>query len=209
MPFTQESLQINQISIHLLYYEAFDALEYLAHLTPLEQERFFTFSNPTRQQEFVATRILRHSIFGFQHIHYTDIGSPYIEGAGFISISHCPGVVGIALCHEHTIGLDLEIISGKAKRVCTKFLSEKEFQHFDCDNELEMTRVWSAKEALYKLANRKSILFQNELEVSKSSNEIWQGKIVQPSSVWFFELTTFVHKNFVVTINTSSAKPEK
>ena len=110
MPFRQEIIQINCIFIHLLSFEEFDPITYLDQLTDQEKDRFFSFGHDKRRREFAATRILRHRVFGFKHIHYDQFGAPYIEDEGYISISHAHGIVGIALCKDFSIGLDLESI---------------------------------------------------------------------------------------------------
>lgn len=97
MPFKQEIHTLDSVILHLMHFDAFDPNDYLDHLTEQETERYFSFTHPKRRMEFVATRILRHRIFGFEHIHYTPLGAPYIQDEGFISISHAKGVVGIAL----------------------------------------------------------------------------------------------------------------
>ena len=86
-----------------MHFNAFSPADYLDQLTEQEKERFFSFTNVNRQREFVATRILRHRLFGFQHIHYDEHGAPYIEDEGFISISHAPSTVGIALSKDFKI----------------------------------------------------------------------------------------------------------
>lgn len=200
-PFNQDSIQLKNGIVHLLYFEAFDPQAFLDHLTADEIERFFTFKHINRQREFVATRILRHRLFGFSHIHYNEHGAPYIEEEGFISISHAPGVVGIAVNPTFQVGLDIEPIRPKAHLLKEKFLSDDEKFLFDCNSELEMTKVWSAKEALYKLAGRKQLIFKTDLLLRKKESEIWEGRIIHPNAIVRVELNIFVHANIVITLN--------
>ena len=190
----------------MLNFSAFETSEYLDQLTDAEKERFHTFTSAQRRQEYVATRILRHRIFGFEHIHYDKNGAPYIEGEGYISISHTKNQVGIAFSKRHQIGLDLEMIQEKAKKVCKKFLTTDELLIFDTNSDLEMTKVWSAKEALYKLAGRKELNFKTDLQLEKVTESEWIGKINHASEEWFVELNTFVYENFVISVNTSAKK---
>jgi phosphopantetheinyl transferase len=190
-----------------MYYDWFDTSLYLDHLTTDETERFFSFKHENRKQEFLATRILRHQLFGFTHIHYNNHGAPYIEDEGFISISHAPGVVGIAVCHAFQIGLDIEPMRPKAHALQEKFLSEAEKICFDTSNEVEMTKVWSAKEALYKLAGRKQLIFKKELLLDKSTEEVWRGTIINPTSTLKVDLNIFVKDHLVISINDSEVVP--
>ena len=187
--------------IYLMCYPEYDPNDYLDHLTELEQERFFQFTHIRRRREFMATRILRQRIFGFQHIHYDSVGAPYIEGEGYISISHSPGLVGIALNPLYRVGLDLELPREKIVAIAPKFINEEESRFFDVNDSLEMTRVWSAKEALYKLAGRKKIIFKEELLLSKDADGNWLGRILNPEEEILVQLEFLEHQNTVITIN--------
>ena len=129
-----------------MHYKAFIPSDYLDNLTDQERERYFSFNNINRQCEFVATRILRHRLFGFEHIHYDEHGAPYIENEGFISISHAPGVVGIALCKDFKIGLDLEPKRNKAKKLFPKFLSKNEIEELNVESEMPL--LWALRDEL-------------------------------------------------------------
>ena len=102
--------------------------------TEEECERLQNFSHPARQQEFVATRLLRHAVFGFSHIHYDAHGAPYIQEEGFISISHCRNTVALAVNPTYKIGLDLERERLNILQLSSKFLSEAEKIIFDAQD---------------------------------------------------------------------------
>lgn len=209
MPFTQENIQIKNIEVHLMYFKTFIPIDYLDQLTEQEKERFFSFTNINRQREFVATRILRHRLFGFQHIHYDSHGAPFIENEGFISISHAPGVVGIALSKKFKVGLDIELKRNKAKKLFSKFLSEKEILELDIASEDEMTTAWCLKEVLYKLAGRNKIIFKTDLLLQKKSVDCYNGTIVNLDEKIHVELSTFVRHDLIICFNTDSCKTEK
>jgi hypothetical protein len=64
-----------------------------------------------------------------------------------------------------------------------------------------MTKVWSAKEALYKLAGRKQIIFKTDLLLNKQTEDIWEGRIINPNVHLKVELNIFVKDQCVITIN--------
>lgn len=206
MPFTQETIHLTNVEIHLMYYNVYNSSEYLDQLTEPEKERYFTFIHEKRRMEFVATRILRHRLFGFQHIHYDTHGAPYIEDEGFISISHAPGVVGLAISKQFKVGLDLEVIRDKAALVAHKFLSSDEKQIFDIHSAIEMTKVWSAKEVLYKLAGRKQILFSEHLLLNKSTEDHWKGTIVNPDRKLRTDLQLILKNDLIITVNPTACE---
>ena len=207
MYFSKKTINSHSSCIHLLSYEEFDTLEFISKLTDIETERFFSFKNINRRREFVATRILRHQLFGFQHMHYDSLGAPYIPNEGFISVSHSKNLIGIAVNEEYKVGLDLESHRKNILDLKTKFLSENEFTQFNCDNYIEVTKIWSAKEALYKLAGRKKILFSKELILSKDSNDCWNGTIINHDHDLKVKMDIFDIDETIISIN--SAKIER
>jgi phosphopantetheinyl transferase len=187
--------------IHLMEYGDFEQDSYIEHLSEIEFERFKTFRHVKRRREFIATRILRKRVLGDQKIQYNSIGAPFIEGVGYISISHSSHLVGLAFNKDHAVGLDLETPRENILDIVPKFLATVERYSFDSQNKLEMTRVWSAKEALYKLAGRKKIIFKEELLLSKSESGEWLGKIINPDHTLSVQLDIFDHQGTVVSIN--------
>lgn len=187
--------------IHLMDYGDFEPSEYTEHLSDIELERLNTFRHIKRRREFIATRILRKRILGNQHIQYNSIGAPYIEGVGFISISHSSQLVGLAFNKEYMVGLDLETPRENILDIVPKFLAPVERYSFDSQDKLEMTRVWSAKEAMYKLAGRKKIIFKEQLLLSKPQSGDWIGEIINPDHTLSVQLDIFDHQGTVVSIN--------
>jgi len=199
--FTFNEIMLGSTQLYLCAYSEFDPLEYTKYLTDIEKQRFFSFKHINRRREFVVTRILRHRVFGFEHIHYDPHGAPYIKDEGYISISHCKNMVGLALNKEYKIGLDLESPRENILDIKSKFLSTRELLHFDVMNKLDVTKIWSAKEALYKLAGRKKIHFKTELLLSKDEKGHWLGQIVNPKNGIFVKLNIFELQGVIVSIN--------
>ena len=204
MDFNIDQFVFEDTVIHFLEYDNFDPVDYLEHLTSDELERYHSFNHIKRQREFVATRILRHQVFGYAHIHYNSVGAPYINGEGYISISHAANFVAIAFNRKFPLGLDVELIRDKALRLRSKFLTEEETSALEIDNPVEMTMCWSAKEALYKLAGRKKIDFRKDLHLAKGMGFSWKGKIMNPGQILFVDLHIFEYKNYIITFNSSS-----
>jgi phosphopantetheinyl transferase len=206
-----ELFKINQIelknqTIHTLEFNSFQITKFFDLLTTQEFERATSFKSVKRQQEFVATRILRHEIFGFNHIEYNEVGAPYIKDEGFISISHADGIVGIALNKNYEVSLDLETIDNKAMRLREKFLSDQEKEKLDIDSPIEMTKVWSLKEVLYKLSGKKGLHFKEQLLLEKKSTENWVGRIIYEDTIIEVELYTFVKEEVIISCNTGKKK---
>lgn len=196
-------LRIASSDIYLLEFtDEFDVNAHIDKLTAIEQERFFGFNNLKRQQEFVATRLLKHQVFGYDEIKYHNHGAPFLEQEGFISISHAQNLVGIANNPDFQIGFDIEAISPKVLKLFPKYLNELELDLFDTSSEEELIKAWSFKETLYKLAGRKLIDFKKDLLLLDYKNDWCKAKINNPSTELFTELQAINFERYIITINT-------
>lgn len=190
-------------------YSDFEPSDYLDRLTILELERYHSFNHISRKREFVATRILRHELFGFEHIHYDANGAPFIDKEGFLSVSHSRGVVGIAINKHYQLGLDLEEPRANILELGKKFISDKEAELFDATDPGVVTKIWSAKEALYKLAGRRKIIFRTDLILTKDEQGNWLGEILNTDHRILVKLDIFEWNHLYITINREAIEVEQ
>jgi len=199
----RKDFKFDGVSVYTMAYNEFNPTNYLDHLTELETERYFSFTHIQRKREFVATRILRHQVFGFEHIHYDEVGAPFVNQEGYISISHTKNLVGFALSKEFKIGFDLEKIQDKILKVKHKFISKKEEENFNMYSKVELTKIWSSKETLYKLSGLKGLNFKTNLELEKIDSEYWRGIIISPTSTRTTKIKLIEINDTIFTLNTS------
>ena len=113
------------------------------------------FKSTSRQREWLATRaLLCHTPYKEQKILYRSNGQPYLtDNYRYISISHTREYVAIAISEE-PIGIDIEMIGRNAITVIKAILSHHEMELFLQSDEpdSEALRLWTAKEAAFKLA---------------------------------------------------------
>lgn len=200
-PFTFEKLHLKHSTVHICNFEKFSPDNYLKYLSEAEVIKMQSFRSLSRRMEFVASRILRHRIVGFDRIEYNKIGAPFIENRGFISISHTHSKAALAINEDFQIGLDLEKPRENILSLKHKFTSKKEEELFDTTDMLVVTKIWSAKETLYKLAGRKGIHFKTELSLQPLENSQWGGRITNPAEELFVKLNIFEHKGTIISIN--------
>jgi len=201
-PFTFDKLHLKHTTIYICSFEKFIPEEYIKYLSMEEVLKLNRFKSISRKREFVASRILRHRTVGFDRIEYNDVGAPYIEGRGFISISHTHSKAALAINNKFQIGLDLEKQRENILNLKHKFTSQEEELLFDTSDKKIVTKIWSAKEALYKLAGRKGIHFISELRLAPNSDSTWQGRIINPNHELSVKLDIFEHQGTIVSINT-------
>jgi phosphopantetheinyl transferase len=178
---------------------------YLSHLTASEIVKFGAIRHPDKQLEFAASRFLRTSLFGKKQIHYSEVGAPYLEDEGFISLSHTHGLVGLAHSTVFNVGLDIESVREKAVALHSKFMHPSETAFFRPDSASDMSLLWSFKETLFKLAGRRGVHFSTDLIIRKEDDR-WFGTINQFQRLHEYELTYQLSGQYFITCNAGSEK---
>jgi 4'-phosphopantetheinyl transferase len=135
-----------------------------------------------RQAQWLAGRVLVQHLLAaagapLAQLRNEATGRPFLQGAGpqpAVSLSHSGEWVAALLAAPGTaLGIDVEVVRDKARRIATKFLNKTELaavvqaQLADTagpDSELERySLLWSAKETLYKLASQRGLIFRDNL----------------------------------------------
>lgn len=123
--------------------------------------------HPEKKIESLAARLMLKELLRSWGLPYpgvfkNDCDKPILRDYNFpISLSHAKDYA-IAIIHrEKEVGIDMEQVRQKIKRVSHKFLSARELD--GCAGNLDkMTVLWVVKEAIYKLYGKKKIsLIQN------------------------------------------------
>lgn len=202
--FRYEKFQLNDITIYFIRYENYKMEDFLCVLNEEELIRLNDFKSEKRKFEFLSTRILKEEIFPGCTIAYTKDGAPFIQDQPNISVSHTANCSAIAVCPSHIIGLDIEPISEKARKLHSKFLNETEQHIIDTSDSLLMTKAWSCKESMYKLSNRKGIIFKRDLEIiACDGKESFSCRILKGNEHFYINLTSMLVDNLIITINHS------
>jgi phosphopantetheinyl transferase (holo-ACP synthase) len=133
-------------------------------LTIEETNQLNSLGNAQRKKEFNAVRHLKHEVFGEELIVYGENGKPKLKKSDIhIGISH---TAHWALFAHATIpfGCDIEEVSDRITPLSDRFCSSKELELFDGEvGVIQLTQVWSCKEALYKLINLKGIHWKKQM----------------------------------------------
>jgi len=102
-----------------------------------------------------------------KEVYYNQSGKPFLTDDSYhISVSHTRGYVAVAVNRVKHIGLDIEQISEKIRRVQSRLIAEGEY--IDKGNELiHLLLHWSAKEAMFKFIDVEGVDFLRNLFVEK------------------------------------------
>lgn len=120
-----------------------------------------------RRKEFLAIRYALKQCFDGEEkeINYATDGKPSLKSSNEkISFSHCRDWVAVITHPSSEVGIDVEIPSGRLKKVHRRFLHTQELEFYNTTHSLEYLRIiWSAKEALYKIIGEKAYNFSEQL----------------------------------------------
>jgi len=132
----------------------------ISEFSKVDREVYLSYGSKKRQLEFYFTRLLWLSFKKGGKITYKTSGKPLIKN-GFISISHSHDCIAIAYSKKNEVGVDIEPISNKIKRVKHKFSHPDE----NYTELLDLTKSWCIKEAVYKLLDLFDIIFMENILV--------------------------------------------
>ena len=130
------------------------------------------YSNTKRQSEqLVSHLIIKHLIGRAEEIKHRSNGAPYIQDKEkHISISHSRKSVAVAISNT-PIGIDIEECSRKQYALYKRYTTPTEQEWIENTSNTTTQQqiaeiIWSAKEAIYKLANIEGLLFESEIEIT-------------------------------------------
>lgn len=116
--------------------------------------------------EWLTTRVLLFELLGEEKIiDNRPDGRPFLKDGSYkISISHTKEYAAVLLHKQYSVGIDVETISERVKKLADKFISENEY--IDLSQQvIHQLLHWSAKETLFKMMEESEIDFKEHLHV--------------------------------------------
>jgi len=137
---------------------------------------------PAKRLESLAARCALKRLlepFGQFEIYKDQFGKPHLRDENIgLSISHADGFAAAAINLNGPIGIDIEHVRDQILKIAHKFVHATERIWVEQDT-LKLTRIWSAKEALYKLHGRRQLAFAEQLIVKNLDEPIGEGRIIE------------------------------
>ncbi len=124
-----------------------------------------------RRAEWLASRLVAYLLLQqfTPEVYLLDnqeSGKPHFVNSPFhVSLTHTQHEVAVILSGKYEVGIDIESIKPKIQRVRDRFLSSVEKEYIS-DDLIQLTIAWSAKETLYKIFGKKSIIFAEHLHLA-------------------------------------------
>ena len=158
---------------------------FLPHLKDLvtEKKHLDDITHTKRRTEWLAGRWLIKQLVERMHLPFRGIwtdeyNKPHLTSDNAtISISHAVPYVVAILNTKKPCGIDIEKLRDKLMPLSKKFLSEEELIMAKGDL-TNLAILWGAKEALYKLHGRKSLIFKENLKIEELNFSVGQETFV-------------------------------
>jgi 4'-phosphopantetheinyl transferase len=168
-----------------------------------------TISNPIKQLEWLAGRILTARLMTALNLTYAGIrkddhGKPFpIAYALQLSLSHSYPYVAALIDRLAPAGIDVEQPKDKLLRIAHRVLDPSE--HEDAGNDIEKHCIyWCAKEALIKIYGKKDLILSKNLIIkpfSKQKEGELIGRIIVDDTDRVIPLQYAIHPDFVLVLN--------
>lgn len=160
--------EVNYKDLELLKQEV---LSYGFNISNIEQIK-----NNNRKAEWLSVRKLLNTQFTSPiDIVYNDQNKPFIKNSDMsLSISHSHHRIGVYLKDSEPIGIDLQRVTKKIRRIKHKYLSAVEIKQLNHLNSDDLTIYWSLKEATFKAYGINDIFLKENIqiiELDSSSSE--------------------------------------
>ncbi|WP_428230192.1 4'-phosphopantetheinyl transferase family protein [Flavobacterium sp.] len=169
-----ETIQFNATTKILVWHitESFEELLSKVVLKEKTQQRLNGMKSQMHQRAFLSVRMLIQEMgFTDHEMHYDEFGKPYFNCHNHISITHSHDFAAIIIS-DQTVGIDMELQREKILRIADKFV-DTETSYLNTQNTVdyikELTVIWGAKEAIFKIRNEKGISFKDHIRVNAFS----------------------------------------
>jgi len=169
-------------------------------LFPEEREQLNTLFNESRKVEFLGLRRLRNQSNLPSPIYYSEARKPYLgeQLNTFISISHSKNYCAFGTSSKE-LGIDIEEMSPRIERIAERFVNSDEKQFISEECVRDLTKLWTMKEAMFKLNNRTGIDFKTELIIEEKYGGIYFGRMLNEKGWKRVKLECFQQGELVIS----------
>ncbi len=120
----------------------------------------------SHQKGFLAVRhLLSHAGYKDEDLYYSELGKPILKDGRQISISHSYEYSTIIIS-DNIVGIDIERNRDKIEKIASRFVGREQFSAKNTVEKIQyLTRIWAAKESLFKTHIGGKVLFKEHLFV--------------------------------------------
>ncbi|MCD6112847.1 MAG: 4'-phosphopantetheinyl transferase superfamily protein [Bacteroidales bacterium] len=139
------------------------------NLKEKEKDFFKSLKNSTRRKHWLSYRNIINSFLknNDTEIYYDENLKPHFLNLDYnFSVSHSGDFAAVILSKKNKVGIDIEQINPRVKKVITKFLNDYEIKNFNSEENISIEKLyvyWCAKESLLKLYGKKNLDFKKNI----------------------------------------------
>ena len=149
--------------------ETLDQLLLQVKLNENSNTRLSGMKSVAHQKGFLSVRkLLQERGYTDFDLYYDQFGKPHLNNGRHISISHSHDFSTIILSDENC-GIDLEMQRQKITTIAHKFAAEESYflqEQNQTDRIRQLTIIWGAKEAVFKIRNEVGISFKDHIHLN-------------------------------------------
>jgi 4'-phosphopantetheinyl transferase EntD len=131
--------------------------------------------NTNRKLQWLSSRLLLNKLAQKTEFLFSQEKGPIeTNNKTFVSVSHTNWFSCAITSEKSSVGIDIEEINDKAKKISKKFLHASEFQFLQHENVIESTfytLLWTIKEALFKKYYYLHLVFSEQIILKSLSLE--------------------------------------
>lgn len=146
--------------------ESTDELERNTSLSSGQRHELSLRKTEGAKKGFLAVRLALKSLgISLNDLSFNAKGEPQLSNA-FCSLSHCKDYA-IAVVGDAPLGIDVESYREQIVRIAPKFVHLNEQNFISSDKAIpQLTRLWTAKEAIYKAMCHPGLALATQIEVA-------------------------------------------
>lgn len=140
------------------------------------QARLNRMLSEQHRKGFLSVRkLLQQAGYEDKDLTYDENGKPHLSDGKYISITHSYDFSAIIVSSQN-VGIDLEKQREKIIKIADKFIgSENSFLNTERNYKEDLSVIWGAKEALYKMCNSRSLSFKQDMHIHDFTKNTNQG----------------------------------
>ena len=155
--------------------------------------------NKLAKEQFLAVRKILKLENPRYKIRYNESGKPSINSDLNISISHSNFMAAVVFSGYAKTGIDIELKESKVISIQDKFLNEYEKLRTKYESDIVyLTKIWTAKESIYKALGIKGISFSDNIIIKKIYKNKGEGRYFKGKEKIKFDLIFFSIDDYIL-----------
>ena len=194
-------------NIEVFVWKITESHQFLLETNPLKEVskvRLQNMKSVEHQKGFLSVRcLLNEAGYSDYDLYYSEDGKPHLIDGKCITISHSHHFSVIAIS-SNPVGIDLELRRDLIKKLGPKFcISEYDFLEINASDYIrQLTVIWGAKEAVFKIENKVGISFKDHIFVQnfQMNHQKAKVKLDFENETKFFDMNFYEIEDYTLVV---------